>query len=279
MGSLASSGPVQARENFEDYDRHVFEVAGPQCADVMRKVVKMAEDSLSDPAQLATIKKAFAAEVITDQDDFLYLIADVGASAIQYGFKDQFCNSLTTATDALAAYGTFAQQIYSMWGVDALGFSVQSAQNLDPNAYLAGFGYRQWMYQSCTQFGFFQNAYHDPAYSVRSPRINPTYHRNLCKRLFGIDQAVDTAGTNQIYYAPILSGASNLLLTNGSEDPWSLLGITSLNGNDTNPNLTVLMIDGAAHCSDLIADRPSESTTVAEAKAKFTELATSWLGQ
>jgi hypothetical protein len=278
-GALASSAPVQARENFEDYDRHVFEVAGPECATSIRQVVKMAEDALSDPAQFTAIKKAFAAEVIVDNDDFLYLIADVGASAVQYGMKDQFCNALATNADVLKAYGDFAQQVYTMWGVDALGFSAQSAENLDPNSYLAGFGMRQWMYQSCTQFGFFQNAYHDAAYSVRSPRINPTYHRNLCKRLFGFDQPVDIAGTNQTYYAPILSGATKILMTNGSQDPWSLLGISDPNGNNTNPNLTVMLIDGAAHCDDLRATKATTSTSVAAAKAKFSELAASWFGQ
>jgi pimeloyl-ACP methyl ester carboxylesterase len=279
-GSLASSAPVQARENFEDYDRHVFEVAGPQCAASMRQVVKMAEDALNDPNAFASIKAAFAASAITDNDDFLYVIADVGASAVQYGMRDEFCNSLTAATapnDVLTAYGNFAQQVYSMWGVDAFGFSAESAQNLDPDSYLAGFGQRQWMYQSCTQFGFFQNAYHDPAYSVRSARINPAYHRNLCKRLFGIDQPVDIAGTNQNFYTPVLTSGSNILMTNGSSDPWSLLGITQANGNNTNPNLSVLMIDGAAHCSDLGGDSPGDTPAITTAKQEFPTLAASWL--
>jgi hypothetical protein len=279
-GALASSAPVQARENFEDYDRHVFEVAGPDCAASMRIVVKEAEAALANPTQLAAVKAQFAAQVIVNPDDFLYIIADIGASAVQYGFRDQFCNAITAATtnaDKVRAYGKFGQEIYAMWGVDALGFSVQSAENLDPNSYLAGFGQRQWMYQSCTQFGFFQNAYHDPAYSVRSARINPTYHRDMCNRLFGFDQPVDVDGTNTNYYQPVLTQSSNILFTNGSNDPWSLLGINPTLGNNTDPNDTVILIDGAAHCGDLSSLSASDSTALTAAKDKFSDLATLWL--
>lgn len=280
-GALASSAPVQAKENFEDYDRHVFEVAGTECATVIRAVVKSAEDSLSDDKKLSAIKKAFAAEAITDADDFLYLIADVGASAVQYGLHDEFCKALVgTGGDvnaATTAYGNFAQRVYAMFGVTAFEFSFESAENTDPDAYLSGFGYRQWMYQSCTEFGFFQNAYHDPAYSVRSARINPEYHRNLCKRLFGIDQPVNTAATNARYYAKIQSTASNILLTNGSEDPWSLLGINPELGNNTNPALTAILIQGTAHCADLHGQLVTDSPALHAAKQKFLDLAAEWV--
>jgi pimeloyl-ACP methyl ester carboxylesterase len=279
-GALSSSGPVQALENFEEYDRHVFEVAGTACAAAIRNVVKQAEAQVDNPTQFAAVKKGFAADAISDPDDFLYILADTAASAVQYGFKDQFCNAITApATDAakLQAYGAFAQKVYAMWGVDALGFSVESAENLDPNSYISGVGQRQWMYQSCTQFGFFQNAYHDPAYSVRSPRINPTYHRNLCKRLFGIDQAVDAAGTNARYYQPVLTQSSNILFTNGSTDPWSLLGINPTLGNNTNPNDTVVLIDGASHCSDLASLSLSDSAPLSAAKQKFSDMVSLWL--
>jgi pimeloyl-ACP methyl ester carboxylesterase len=284
-GALASSGPVQALENFEAYDRHVTEVAGPECATAMRTVVKAAEDAVdaftADPTKLTAIKTAFAATQITDSDDFLYVIADVGASAVQYGMRDEFCAELATAspsgTDAtIKAYGDFAQKVYAMWGVDALGFSVESAMNLDPNSYLTGFGMRQWMYQSCTEFGFFQNAYHDPAYSVRSARINPAYHRNMCNRLFGINQPVDTDGTNHSFYQAVLTGGSSLLMTNGSNDPWSLLGITVANGNNTNPDLTVTLIQGGAHCDDLGPSSSSDSSSLHAAKQQFSALLAGW---
>jgi len=257
----------------------------------MREVVKAAENAVDaapkDPSQLASIKTEFAAQKIQDSDDFLYLIADVGAAAVQYGMRDPFCNALTQAAGAKAsnvasatkAYGQFAQQIYAMWGVDAWGFSSESAESLNPQDYIAGFGQRQWLYQSCTEFGYFQNAYHDPAYSVRSARINPTYHRNLCKRLFGQDLVPDIAAINASYYQAVLQKGSNILLTNGSNDPWSLLGVTAANGNDTNPDLSVLLIQGGAHCDDLLPSTPNDSASLEAAQRKFTSLAQDWLAQ
>jgi pimeloyl-ACP methyl ester carboxylesterase len=282
VGSLASSAPVQAQENFEEYDRHVTEVAGPACAALIRKAVVQTEAAAASPDALAAIKTLFAAEKITDSDDFLYLLADVGASAVQYGMRDQFCATLTAAGSddnaLLTNYGLFAQKVYATWGIDAYGFSAESAENLDPDSYLSGFGQRQWLYQSCTEFGFFQNAYHDPAYSVRSARINPAYHRHLCERLFGFNQPVNTDEINKNFLKAVLEG-SNILLSNGSQDPWSILSI--LPGSplaSQNTNLQTYLVDQGSHCSDLVSAKSTDSSSLVEARQTFTDLATSWLG-
>ena len=285
VGSLASSAPVQARDNFEDYDRHVTEVAGPDCANLMRKAIAQAEAATGSDDTLTPVKALFDAEKITDSDDFLYLIADVGAAAVQYGMRDEFCQSLTNASTSsdpsaiLAAYGQFAQKVYDLFQVDAWGFSFESAQNTDPSSYIDGVGQRQWLYQSCTEFGFFQNAYHDPAYSVRSARINPEFHRRLCQRIFGIDQPVNTDEINQNYLKPILQTASNILFTNGSQDPWSLLSIEP--GSDLaaqNPNLQTDLIDQASHCSDISRPRSDDSASLLQARQLFSTLVMGWLG-
>jgi pimeloyl-ACP methyl ester carboxylesterase len=282
VGSLASSAPVQAQENFEEYDRHVTEVAGPACAALIRKAVVQTEAAVASPDALAAIKTLFAAEKITDSDDFLYLLADVGASAVQYGMRDQFCATLTAAGSDVNAlltnYGLFAQKVYKSWGIDAYGFSAESAENLDPDSYLSGFGQRQWLYQSCTEFGFFQNAYHDPAYSVRSARINPAYHRNLCERLFGFNKPVNTDEINQNFLKAVLEG-SNILLSNGSQDPWSILSI--LPGSplaSQNANLQTYLVDQGSHCSDLVGATDHDSASLIQARQTFTDLATSWVG-
>jgi pimeloyl-ACP methyl ester carboxylesterase len=284
VGSLASSAPVQAQENFEEYDRHVTEVVGPDCANLIRKAVAQTEAATASPNSLSAIKTLFAAEKITDDDDFLYLLADVGAAAVQYGMRDQFCLSLTNGSSSsdpnalLTNYGQFAQKLFAAWGVDAYGFSSESAENLDPNSYIAGFGQRQWLYQSCTEFGFFQNAYHDPAYSVRSARINPAYHRHLCERIFGFDQPVNTDEINQNFLKAVLQG-SNILLSNGSQDPWSILSI--LPGSplaSENANLQTYLVDQGSHCSDLVSPTSHDSASLIQARQTFTDLATSWLG-
>jgi pimeloyl-ACP methyl ester carboxylesterase len=277
VGALSSSGPVQAHENFEAYDHHVNDVAGPKCAAKMRQVVAEAEAALNNPDDLAALKMKFQAEVLTDPDDLLYVIADVGAIAIQYGFRDTFCAQIDVE-HPLEGYAEFARYIFELWQLTPLQDSVQGAMTLDAKDYQDGVGFRQWYYQSCTEYGYWQNAFHDAAGSVRSSRINPAYYQRLCQRLFGLDQPVDISKTNAQFYQPLLSPTtSQILFTNGSQDPWSLLGISEANGNATNPNTTTFRIEGAAHSDDLRPALVGDSAVLKEARALFRALATEWL--
>ena len=276
-GAWASSGPVQAKEAFEEYDFHVAKVVGPACGDAMRSVVKRVEASLSNPTELAQMKKKFAAEELTDDVDFLYSLADMGALAAQYGYRDEFCDMLTNTSDPLEAYAEFTRKIYSSWGITAKSFSVAGSFSENPDDYIDT-GMRSWYYQSCTEYGYWQVAYHDLAITVRSPRIDLAYHRNICKRLFGLEVPVDTTKVNETLYKPLLDSAtSQIFFTNGSRDPWSTLSIAKELGNDTNLNTVAMTIEGAAHCDDLRNEKPSDSDALKSARDMASQLFGIWL--
>src|SRR3990167_768108 len=84
VGALASSAPVQAKENFEEYDAHVTAMAGPECADKMRAAYRQIESVMSDPARMTVIKRSFGVENLRNDTDFLFLVADIGSAAVQY---------------------------------------------------------------------------------------------------------------------------------------------------------------------------------------------------
>ncbi len=276
-GALASSGPVLAKSNFEDYDHHVFEVAGPACAAQIKKVVALVEGMLNDATALNAVKKQFEAETLIDNVDFLYLVADMGGLAVQYGYKDKFCQMIA-GDDPIKGYATFTRQIFQSWGMTALSDSVAGAVATDTNLYTTGVGNRQWFYQSCTEYGYFQNAWHDASESARSQQINPAYHLNACKRMFGFETPVDTSTINENFYKPLLNeSTTRILFTNGSNDPWSLLGITKPNGNATNPNTTAYLVDGASHCDDLRGSKTTDSASLKGARALFDQLLGQWL--
>lgn len=280
VGALASSGPVRADADFSEYDQHVTKVAGPACADAMRRVTATIENALDhDPSTFDAIKAKFAAQGVRDAVDFLYLVADVGAAAVQYGMRDSFCEALQNAGEAgeLGAYATFAQNVFAMWGEDAVGFSMQGSESEDP----AESPMRPWIWQSCTEYGYWQNAAANPADSTRSPRINADYHNALCRHFFGEQmQPVDPSAHNARLYEPLLNAghSSQIFFTNGSQDPWSTLSLTPA-GQDSerNPSLELMLIDGAAHCDDLRAVRESDSTALKMARARFLELMHKWL--
>lgn len=278
VGSLASSAPVMAKEDFNDYDAHITKVAGQACANEIRAVVKEVEDAVNDPDKLARIKNMFAASNVQNHDDFLELVAEIGAFAIQYGMKDTFCRLITEGADSLASYAKFANLIYNNLGIKAIDLIVPGSVSEDPNDY-PNIGMRQWYYQSCTEYGYWQTANSDPEKSTRSALIDLKYYRNACKRLFGIEQPANITHTNEYFYTPLLDekSVSNILFTNGSDDPWSTLSMSENNSNNTNKNLYYYTIDGSAHCNDLQEPSGRDSSSLKLARAMTENLMKSWL--
>jgi pimeloyl-ACP methyl ester carboxylesterase len=279
VGALASSGPVRADADFSEYDKHISEVAGAECGAAMRRVVGEMEAALAgDPERFMAIKREFAAEAVVDAVDFLYLVADVGAAAVQYGMRADFCGDLlgAAAGGELAAYGAFARRVYAIWETDAVGFSFQGMMSEDP----AESPMRPWFWQSCTEYGYWQNAWPDPAVATRSQRINAAYHDEACRRMFGPGmQPVDASLLNRSFYEPLLTpAASRVLFTNGSQDPWMVLSLyPSSPDSARNAALEYVLIDGAAHCDDLNTQADDDSAALRGARAKFLELARGWL--
>lgn len=279
-GSLASSAPVMAKEDFYEYDAHVTKVAGPKCAAQMRSVVKTVEAVLHDKEKLNQIKTLFKATEVQDSVDFLYLIADTGAAAIQYGMRDSFCTSLATSDNPLIGYADFARTLYKVMDVSAVEMTAQGAMSENPNDYNNRVGMRQWLYQSCTEYGYWQNANPDASESTRSSLINLEYHRQVCQRLFGLTKPANTTELNNTFYFPLMDDlVSNIYFTNGGNDPWSVLSLSELNGNAVNLKHTYYLIDGAAHCEDLHTPSASDSESLITARATMDSLLEQWLNK
>ena len=275
-GALASSGPVIADDNFDEYDAHVTTVAGQICAENIRKVVARAEEAVERPDEFALLRRLFEAEALTDPVDFLYLLADMAALAVQYGYKDRFCEMIQSG-DPMEGYAEFTREIFKSWGINALSMFAVGGMSEDPRDY-PEVGIRQWFYQSCTEFGFWQNAAEDPLKSVRSKRINPAYHRSLCQRLFGFTDQLDVQKTNQKYYEPLLNVAtSEVLFTNGSQDPWLKLSITP--ESKVHDGITPYVIQGAAHCDDLQGESSKENESMKGARTLWNQKVQKWSHQ
>lgn len=277
-GSLASSAPVMAKEDFYEYDTHVTQVAGPQCAEQMRTVVNAIEATLNDAKQLNQMKTLFEASEVQDPVDFLYLIADTGAAAVQYGMRDEFCSALSSKATPLQGYAEFAKDLYKSMGVSAVEMTAQGAMSETPGDYKNGIGMRQWYYQSCTEYGYWQNANPNQAQSTRSALINLDYHHQVCQRLFGLNEPAKTSSFNATYYYPLMDElVSNIYFTNGANDPWSLLSMAEKNGNAVNAKLSYYLIDGAAHCDDLHSPSAKDSDSLRHARKIMEALIEDWL--
>ncbi|MBC7397761.1 MAG: septum formation initiator, partial [Bdellovibrionales bacterium] len=209
-GALASSGPVLAKADFFEYDRHIARVAGPVCLKAIQKVVVDVEQRLKNPESAAQVKKMFNAVEYTNDVDFLYVVADMAAVAIQYGYEKNFCPPITQAatstkaTEAYAKAGTnLLSEVFHMKPADDW---VPGAVSTNPSDY-PGVGMRSWLYQSCTEFGYYQTANPNRKESSRSVKVSLAYHDQMCERLFGITKPVDTAATNRTFYDQLFNSS------------------------------------------------------------------------
>lgn len=252
VGALSSSAPVIAKNNFIEYDAHIHKVAGPKCvSDILHVTNKIEKNINSD---FHRFKKLFTAEKIIRKTDFMYMVADISAAAVQYGFRDDFCKALN-GNDKVKAYADFGKKLFKIWGTAAEGFSFQSAEPISLKNHSIGIGMRQWIYQSCTEYGYWQNAHPDSNKRSRSTMINLKYHQSVCKRLFGIDKLADTSAFNKVWLNSLKTSNTNapIIMTNGLEDPWLQLSITpdTIKTSGPFPNLLSYFIKKAAHCDDL----------------------------
>jgi pimeloyl-ACP methyl ester carboxylesterase len=275
VGALASSAPVKAKAEFNEYDAHVTKVVGPRCAGLMQDAVAEIENSLTDRVRTQEIKKMFNAGTVEDDVDFLYVVADIGAIAAQYGYIPKFCADLSAGKTALDGYATFGRYILKAWRMTAESISMSSSTSVNPADYESGFGMRQWLYQSCTEYGYWQVAH--PTTSTRSSMIDLPYHNNVCEKLFGITTPVNTDHINHNFYEPLLnkSLSSDILFTNGSTDPWMNLSI--LPEHNSNISNLYFLINGAAHCDDLRGSDSSDSAVLKQSRTMFEDMIKNWL--
>lgn len=87
---------------------------------------------------------------------------------------------------------------------------------------------RQWTYQTCTEFGFFQTSSYQP--QIFGDKFPVDFFVKQCEDIFGpkynanfLDKSIDR--TNTLYGALNIE-VSNVVFVHGSIDPWHALGIT-----------------------------------------------------
>lgn len=111
-------------------------------------------------------------------------------------------------------------------------------------------GGRQWMYQTCTEFGFYQTSSYKP--HMFSDKFPIDFFVQQCVDIFGsrynksfIENAISR--TNTIYGALDIQ-VDNVVFVHGSVDPWHALGITH---GTVGKYTQAIYINGTAHCANM----------------------------
>lgn len=298
--AVASSAPVTAQTNFPQYMEVVTEALDTvtntkACNDwlwkAVQEVVKLARRGSDGSKQL---KSDFnICQNPTSEQDLAVLMSDLMGNiqeTVQYNRQSStapnitdICTNLTKGT-ALEAYDNFAK-ISRQFTLD-LGASCEDASYKNTIAYLSNTtqdpqnNMRPWVFQTCTEFGYFQvaSAPSTPWQDMAS-YLSSDFYSQLCKDAFGgLANEPDVNGTNRNFGADLVGKEevlTNVVFPNGNLDPWHVLGVTD--------GWRSILINGTSHCADMAPMlQTTQNSTPAEvslrdAQQRISDLVGSWV--
>ncbi|KAH7823897.1 putative Calpain-type Cysteine Protease [Monocercomonoides exilis] len=301
VGSIASSAPVIAKESFPEYDESIVGALSEECANKIRTANEQIEQLIDNEAEFKAMEKATSCTEIEDRVDFLYTIADAVAYSVQYNDDEgpeekqtikKLCTTMSkpvTDTKKEKDYlFEFIGELLKDQNETCLGFS-SAREKLSKTVIDEESGGRQWFYQSCKEFGYFQ--VYSGEKSLRSKRIDLDYHHKLCEDLFGLkDVDKNVEETNNYYYGKNYVG-TNVIFTNGGIDPWRRLSLTLKDSNANRlendiitedgrierQNLSFRTITGGSHCSDLSTPAQGDSEYLKDARKLIADTIKVWV--
>ncbi|XP_053565946.1 LOW QUALITY PROTEIN: putative serine protease K12H4.7 [Bombina bombina] len=135
-------------------------------------------------------------------------------------------------------------------------------------------GERQWVYQTCTEFGFFQSS---DSISQPFSGFPLRFYVQQCSDIYGpaltFSAIADSIQETNEYYGGFNIQGSRIIFPNGLIDPWHALGI---NANLSSELLAIQMPD-AAHCADMYPARPEEPACLPFTRQYIFEILNKWL--
>ncbi|XP_077192686.1 thymus-specific serine protease isoform X3 [Paroedura picta] len=136
-----------------------------------------------------------------------------------------------------------------------------------------GVGMRQWFFQTCTEFGYYQTSEDSTCLFSRLMSLLPQV--DTCMEIFNISQdsiQKAVAFTNE-YYGADHPKASRVLFVNGDIDPWHTLSVLK---NQSHSELA-LLINGTAHCANMMSSLPTDPLPLVLGKKWISGQVGEWL--
>ncbi|XP_001608051.1 putative serine protease K12H4.7 isoform X2 [Nasonia vitripennis] len=288
QGSVASSAPVYAKADFYEY----YEVVAnslrrhdSQCALDVENAFDETEELLVTEGGPEKIQKIFNicktpnVNSMTDVGYFMNFLSEVFASAVQYnkvvnGMSNigQLCDTMTSASIGkpierlayLIRSGPKCKDVDYKDMIKDLRMSSWSTSAM-----------RQWYFQTCTEFGYYQTA--NSSKSAFGRLVNLDFFVNICKDVYGdyYERELLDSGISRtnIMYGGRLPDIKNVIFVNGDVDPWHALSVLK----DVNEFSPAILIQGSSHCQDLQADSAGDVPELRTARKKIRNIVSGWL--
>ncbi|XP_078302594.1 thymus-specific serine protease [Panthera onca] len=301
FASVASSAPVRAVLDFSEYNEVVSrsltsEAVGgsPECraaaaaafADVERRLLAGGAARAALRAELGACAPLGRAE---DRAELLGALQALVGGAAQYDAQAgaplsvrRLCGLFLQGGGNRSHSAPYrglrraVQVVIHSLGQRCLSFSRAEtvAQLKVTESQVSGVGDRQWLYQTCTEFGFYVTC-EDPSCPFSRVPALPS-QLELCQQVFGLSTSSVAQAVTQTnsYYGGQTPGATQVLFVNGDTDPWHALSVTQASG----PSASALLIPGASHCMDMAPERPSDSPSLRRGRQSISQQLQTWFG-
>ncbi|XP_045193377.2 thymus-specific serine protease-like [Mercenaria mercenaria] len=290
-GAVASSAPVQAVTNFQGYNEVVaasFQsqlVGGSQeCLDMIKKGFQII-DSMISAGQFDKLRSDFKScnmlSMKPDQVLFVSNLAGYFMGVAQYNNEipgqniSHVCQVMLATSDPYANLMSLNQESLDQANETCMDncfmnyTKTMTNTTVDRNA--TGPGIRQWTYQTCSQFGYYQTC--DVNTTCPFSHLMDLSDSDIqqCGYIFKINpyDVDDNVQFSNDYYGGNHTQQSKIVFVNGSVDPWHRLSILT---NQTEIGTYSVFIPGTAHCADLRAQHDSDTIELREARQQIAAL-------
>ncbi|EAR86585.1 serine carboxypeptidase S28 family protein (macronuclear) [Tetrahymena thermophila SB210] len=271
IGAHASSAVVNAIMDFQQYDYQIYtstSLSGPECPIKIQKFNEIVEEILTQNGEAAqNLKTLFKAQNLQN-DDFLSYFGDLWAGMVQYGKRTVLCD--------LFAPDTFGEQLklvvdyaITQGNQPVDGYDTQSLTN---TTYVANESGRQWTWQVCTYFGWFQSA--NQVQPMRSRTVNLQFYQNQCNVAFQNFQNFPKSDLVNTFYGGANLQAFNIVFTNGVEDEWQWASIRYPQGN---MDAIISNCTDCGHCVEFRYPKPEDSPQLQQTRASLIQHYTKWI--
>nr|XP_012604940.1 putative serine protease K12H4.7 isoform X2 [Microcebus murinus] len=300
--AVGSSAPLLAKVDFYEYlevIQNSLAAHNSECPEMVRQASDMVVEMLKSPENYDKLKRDFRVcetlQINSEMDSayFLDCLASPFMEAVQFNRQDtsfgdllgtritidDLCMIMTDVSlgSPYDRYAVATQLVADKHSMPCRDSSYRKYVEVlaDPSwEGPAAEGARQWLYQTCTEFGFY------PSSTSKNQPFSGfpvRFFLQQCSDILGpefnaisVAQAVEA--TNEFYGGLNVTG-SKIVFANGSIDPWHALGVIK----DISEDLLAVYIEGEAHCANLYPAQNNDSVELTHAREKIFEFLQKWL--
>ncbi|XP_049961801.1 putative serine protease K12H4.7 [Schistocerca serialis cubense] len=285
-GAVASSASVLAQANFPEYLEVVAEsmqTFDPNCVPVLDAAMKEFEELLQSDAGVSTINELFRLcsplNVSREYDvaGLTSLVISGFSRAVQYNdvmvginsTVQEYCVALRSAS----GNSPLQQLTNFLAGDDTSCFDPDYEASYEE--YLStgwdGDGMRQWLWQTCTDFGYYQTT--DSANQPFGPTTRTCAPSFSAQSKYTAERVEEGVRKANLLYGGRTPNVTNVAFVNGGLDPWHALGVLE----DISESSPAIVIEYESHCSDLYSPSLLDIPQLTAAHDRIEQLVAQWI--